>query len=44
VFKPKGFYTSHGYVGFLPDGSRMAFPTQGEYEEYIRDWESAEAA
>ena len=44
MFKLKGYFTSSGYIGFLPDGSRMTFPTQGEYEEYIRDWDSAEAA
>ena len=26
MFIPKGYYTSQGYTGFLPDGSRMAFP------------------
>lgn len=44
MFKPKGYFTSSGYIGFLPDGSRMIFPTQGEYEEYIWDWSSADAA
>ena len=44
LFKFKGYYTSNGYVGFLPDGCRMCFPTQGEYEEYIREWDCAEAA
>lgn len=44
MFMPKGYYTSNSYIGFLPDGSRMNFPTQGEYEEYIREWSVAEAA
>ena len=42
MFTPKGYYTSQGYTGFLPDGSRMAFPTQDEYLDYIED--SSEAA
>ena len=37
MFTPKGFYTGNGYVGFLPDGSRMAFPTSDEYIDYIRE-------
>lgn len=37
MFKPRGYYTGNVYIGFLPDGSLMRFPTQGEYEEYIRD-------
>ena len=44
MFRPKGYYTSNGYVGFLPDGSRMSFPTQDEYEEYVREWDVTEAA
>lgn len=44
MFIPKGYATGNGYVGFLLDGSRMAFPTQSEYEEYIREWDSSEAA
>ncbi|MBQ9632966.1 MAG: hypothetical protein IJV04_08670 [Lachnospiraceae bacterium] len=43
-FQPKGYYTGNGYIGFLPDGSRMRFRTQGEYDEYIREWDEAEAA
>ena len=42
MFHPKGYYTSQGYTGFLPGGSRMAFPTQDEYLDYIED--SSEAA
>jgi len=37
MFNPKGYYTSQGYTGFLPDGSRMAFPTQDEYLDYIEE-------
>lgn len=43
MFTPKGFFTGSGYIGFLPDGSRMKFPTQGEYEEYIREWRQPNA-
>ena len=42
MFIPKGYYTSQGYTGFLPDGSRMAFPTHNEYLYYVEDtWEAA---
>ena len=37
MFLPKGYYTSQGYTGFLPDGSRMAFPTQDEYLDFVRE-------
>ena len=33
----KGYYTASGYVGFLIDGRRMLFATEGEYREYIED-------
>lgn len=41
MFQPKGYYTSQGYTGFLPDGRRMAFPTQDEYFDYVRELLSA---
>ena len=37
MFMPRGDYTSQGYVGFLPDGERMFFPTSDEYLEYLRE-------
>lgn len=37
MFNPKGFYTSQGYVGFLPGGRRMVFPTQDEYFDFVRE-------
>ena len=37
MFTPRGFYTSNGFVGFLPDGSRIIFPTYDEYLDYIRE-------
>lgn len=37
MFRPRGFYTSNGYVGFLPDGSKMVFATYGEYVDYLED-------
>ena len=43
MFIPKGYYTSQGYTGFLPDGSRMAFPTQEEYLDYVEDTRDAAA-
>ena len=35
AFIARGYYTGQGYTGFLPDGSRMAFPTQAEYLDYV---------
>ena len=37
MYMPKGYYTGQVYVGFLPNGIRMSFPTQTEYQEYIED-------
>ena len=41
MFKPAGDYTSQGYTGFLPNGGRMAFPTQEEYLDFVREWQEA---
>ena len=35
MFTPGGFYTGSGYVGFLPDGSRIVFATWEDYLDYI---------
>ena len=35
MFNPKGYYAGSSYVGFLPDGHRMRFPTEQEYLDYI---------
>ena len=35
MFTPRGFYTDNGFVGFLPDGSRIIFATQDEYLDYL---------
>lgn len=37
MFTPKGFFTQEGYIGFLPDGTRLYFPTYDEYVEYVRE-------
>lgn len=37
MFKPKGYYTSQGYTGFLPDGRRMSFPTMEEYIDFVEE-------
>ena len=37
MFSPKGYFTGNGYTGFLPDGRRMAFPTQDEYLDYLAE-------
>ena len=36
-FRPRGFFTGNGYVGFLPDGRRLSFPTYSEYLELIEE-------
>ena len=43
MFRPKGYSTSNGYIGFLPNGRRMVFPTQGEYLDFLAEL-SEEAA
>ena len=37
MFHPRGYEIPDGYVGFLPDGSRLIFPTCGEYLEYVQE-------
>lgn len=37
MFNLKGYFTADGYVGFLPDGSRLYFPTYDEYVEYMEE-------
>jgi hypothetical protein len=37
MFKPRGYYTSNGFLGFLPDGTRMMFPTYAEYVDYLEE-------
>lgn len=37
MFTPKGYYTSQYYIGILPDGCKMRFPTQDEYVQYVED-------
>ena len=37
MFKPKGYYTPQDFIGFLPDGRKMHFPTADEYYEYLEE-------
>ena len=37
MFTPKGYYTSQGYMGYLPDGRKAFFPTMEEYMEYVEE-------
>lgn len=37
MFRPGGYTTGQGFIGFMPDGSRMFFPTAGEYYDYIEE-------
>ena len=40
-FQPRGFLTNDGYVGFLPDGRRLTFPTYDEYLEFVTEEDAA---
>jgi hypothetical protein len=37
MFRPGGYTTNQGFIGFMPDGSRMFFPTSDEYYDYIEE-------
>lgn len=37
MFTPRGFCTSNGFLGFLPNGSRMMFPTYTEYVDFLEE-------
>jgi len=37
MFRPTGYTTIQGFIGFLPDGSKMYLPTSNEYYEYVDD-------
>jgi|GEM_PF-3237991 len=37
MFRPRGYDTQSGYTGFLPDGTRMYFPTSDEYLDYLHE-------
>ena len=35
MFKPKGYFTDGGYIGFLPDGRKQYFPTYPLQHKHI---------
>ena len=37
MFTPRGYFTQEGYIGFLPDGTKLYFPTYDEYIEYVEE-------
>ena len=37
MFTPRGYFTQDGYIGFLPDGTKLHFPTYDEYIEYVEE-------
>jgi hypothetical protein len=41
MFKPKGYFTDGGYIGFLPDGRKLYFPTYDEYMDYLEEDDAA---
>ena len=34
---PYGYLIGQGFIGFLPDGKKMLFPTQEEYYEFFSE-------
>lgn len=43
MFRPAGYTTNQGFIGFLPDGTKMYFPTSNEYYEYVDDLDESNA-
>ena len=41
MFIPKGYFTGGGYIGFLPDGRKLYFPTYDEYMDYLEEDDAA---
>ena len=41
MFKPKGYFTDGGYIGFLPDRRKLYFPTYDEYMDYLEEDDAA---
>ena len=41
MFRPKGFYAGSNYIGYLPNGETMKFPTEQEYLEYLGNQDEA---
>ena len=37
MFTRKGYTTCQGYIGFLPNGQKMVFPTQDEYLNFVEE-------
>ena len=37
--RPRGYYTSQNYIGYLPGNTKMPFATEEEYMEYYNDLE-----
>ena len=35
MFKPCGYYTGSGYVGFLPGNRKMFFASESDYYDYL---------
>lgn len=33
----RGYYTQCGYIGIMPNGSKMLFATEADYIEYYAD-------
>ena len=37
MFRPTGYFIPSGYVGFLPNGRKMFFASESDYDEYISE-------
>ena len=44
MFRPCGYTTGQGFIGLLPDGTKMFFPTTAEYYEFIEEMSEPETA
>ena len=44
MFRPCGYTTGQGFIGFLPNDGKMFFPTAAEYYEYIEDMNEPDTA
>lgn len=34
----KGYWTEEYYVGYMPDGTKRYFATEGDYKDAYRSW------
>lgn len=42
MLEKKGYNTYEGYVGFIENGEKMLFDNEGEYSDYIDEYNDKE--